>query len=190
MFGRKLTTLVAWRALRGRRRLAKWLPSRSAWFYVWCGDRRYTVAYLPRWGVGVVSCHDILSDGSADPLPSWRRVGWMTLKKRVVSGSAASAPIPDSKSLWGSRWRALAVHAAERTYEDGSSRTPGYLTIRTEGLDWVVRLVEPDSTASLMCRAPTLEEALDLACLLCECDDAPWAHDPWLASRNVPKRKR
>ena len=190
MYGKKLPTVVVCRQGAVPRRPGCWLPKRPAWFYLWWGRSRLLVAHLPRWGMGVLERVVRSRAGSVSLKPDWRRVGWMSLKKRNVSSAEASAPLPDSKSPWGSVWSSLAVHVAVNRYEDGGQRTPGYFTIRTEGTDWVVRLVEPDQCASLTCRAPTLEECLLLACLLCESDSAPWQNDPWLEARKPKPKKR
>jgi hypothetical protein len=80
----------------------------------------------------------------------------------------------------------LVEHCSLLQYEDGSSRVPGWITIKTQGAAWVVQVKDPDSCSSFSAVAETLDKAVDTAALLLACDDAPWEADKWLAE--VAKR--
>jgi len=85
---------------------------------------------------------------------------------------------------------ALVEHCALMQYEDGTPRLPGWVTVKTQGAAWIVQVKDPDSCSSFSAVAPTLDGAIDTACLLLACDDAPWEADKWLAdAASRAKRK-
>jgi hypothetical protein len=81
----------------------------------------------------------------------------------------------------------LVAHVATTRYEDGEARLPGWFTVASAGASYRVTVKDPDSCASFAVLAPTLDEALTMAALLLESDDAPWEHDQWLSKGRKKK---
>lgn len=75
----------------------------------------------------------------------------------------------------------ITAHCAVTRYEDGDPRQVGWVTITTQGALWKVTVKDPDSAASFVMTAPTLDECISMANLMLETDEAPWSHDKWLA---------
>jgi hypothetical protein len=84
----------------------------------------------------------------------------------------------------------LVEHCGMLQYEDNEARTPGWVTIRTNGAAWQVVVKDPDSASSFMTTAKTLDEALSTAALLLGCEEAPWEPDPWLANARSRSKKK
>jgi len=84
---------------------------------------------------------------------------------------------------------ALVQHCCCRSYDDGDPRTPGWITVKTQGAAWTVQVKDPDSACSFSAVAATLDDALLTAELLLGSPDAPWEHDTWLANGKGKKRK-
>jgi len=83
----------------------------------------------------------------------------------------------------------LVEHMAVTKYEDGDSREPGWITIKTHGKGWIVQVKDPDSGMSFQALGNTLDGALETANLLLGCDEAPWEPDAWLKKRKPGKGK-
>lgn len=83
---------------------------------------------------------------------------------------------------------AVVAHCAVLRYEDGDPRAPGWFTVTTAGSLWRVTVKDPDSSASFVVTAPTIDEALTMVSLLLETDEAPWEHDPWLQKATKKKK--
>jgi len=60
--------------------------------------------------------------------------------------------------------------------------------MRASPLGWVVTMVDPSAEARLQVIGATVDEALDLACLMLEADDAPWMPDLWGKQRTRRKK--
>lgn len=165
----------------------RWLGRRRAWWYHIVGRRRYTMTFLPRCGVGVTAC-STWDVEQAWFTTYWERVGWLVKRPKLTSTSSGHAPLPGPGSHFGSRWTPLCVFAAAGQYDDGSVRQPGYWTMRASPLGWVVTMVDPSAEARLQVIGATVDEALDLACLMLEADDAPWMPDLWGKQRTRRKK--
>lgn len=84
----------------------------------------------------------------------------------------------------------LVAHCCHTQYEDGTARKPGWWTVKTMGSAWVVEVKDPDSCSRLVVVQQTLDDALTLASVLLESEEAPWEPDPWLkAAESKGKRK-
>lgn len=101
-------------------------------------------------------------------------------KKKVLGASSECLHQAAMESVVLSALHPLIAHCAVTRYEDGDKRLPGWWTVTTSGVTWKVTVKDPDSAASFAVTAPTLDEALTLACLLLESEEAPWEHDQWL----------
>lgn len=83
----------------------------------------------------------------------------------------------------------LVAHCAVNRYDDKDPREPGYFTVKTKGPAWIVSVKDPDSSMSFETSGQTLDDALALADLLLGSDNAPFAHDAFLADRKPKKKK-
>lgn len=111
------------------------------------------------------------------------------VKRRVVvgaSGEKASAPTL-SKVL--NRWSQILAHCATLAYEDGCPRQPGWITIRTRGIEWECIAKDPDAGAQLIARGASVDDAMQLLNELLGADNAPWELDQYLSARKPRKRK-
>lgn len=86
-----------------------------------------------------------------------------------------------------SKLGALVSHCAVVRYDDGSSRKPGWFTIKCQGASWCVQVKDPDSGCQLQAVGDTLDNALALAVILLETESAPWEIDPWLQKQRPKK---
>lgn len=84
----------------------------------------------------------------------------------------------------------LVEHCCCLQYEDGSSRWPGWLTMRTNGAAWQVVVKDPDSCSCFTVTDKTLDGALANAALLLGCEEAPWEHDAFLAKTQAAQKKK
>lgn len=115
------------------------------------------------------------------------------MKRKKVSESKpeGGGPIhlaPVETTVW-ERFPALVAHCCVTRYEDGAARKPGWITIKTMGVTWVVTVKDPDGGVSLSATGQDLDDALVLADLLVGADDAPWEVDTFLQRTTPGKRK-
>lgn len=83
----------------------------------------------------------------------------------------------------------LINHAAVTRYDDGDLRQPGWWTVKTMGSAWVIEIKDPDTAMRLVVIQATLDDALTLAGLLLDAEEAPWEPDPWLLKAKNQKKK-
>jgi len=86
----------------------------------------------------------------------------------------------------------IIAHCAVCQYDDGTSRKPGWVTLKTMGSAWVLEAKDPDSCAKITVVQSSLDDALALLSVLLEADEAPWELDPWLqqqAAKNKVQKK-
>lgn len=84
----------------------------------------------------------------------------------------------------------LRAHCAVNRYDDGEPRRTGWFTVKTMGNVWVVQLKEPDTALSLSVTGQSLDDALVLADLMLQSEDAPWEPDAFLSTSRGPNKKR
>jgi len=84
----------------------------------------------------------------------------------------------------------LVEQCASTKYDDGTERRPGWFTVRTRGSAWEVEVKDPDTASRLVVIQQNLDDALALAVVLLESEDAPWEADPWLAKQNAASRRK
>lgn len=100
----------------------------------------------------------------------------------VVSNSAAIESQIFEKLV------ALRAHCCVNRYDDGEPRRTGWFTVKTMGNVWVVVLKEPDTALSLSVTGQNLDDALVLADLMLQSEDAPWEPDAFLKTNTAKKR--
>jgi hypothetical protein len=75
-------------------------------------------------------------------------------------------------------------------YDDGSLRTPGYVTLRNRGTAYEFTLYDPDAGARMAVRAETFDAVLTQAEQLLGVAEAPWEVDQYLTDQLGKKKKR
>lgn len=111
-------------------------------------------------------------------------------KKKQAGQPADAAHLAAMESGIFTKLHPLIAHVAATKYDDGDNRKPGWFTVKTMGSAWVVEIKDPDTCMRLVVVQQTLDDALILASVLLESEEAPWEPDPWLqqqASRNKKK---
>jgi hypothetical protein len=180
------------------------------WQYGWCGRR------VRQWvSKYVVSCLNVLTPSKNFHYVWKPRAGWRVsrvcdrgdhtgasdrifpqpegdaMKRRIPAVSADAPPVPASKHsvIWG-KLPALRDFLTATAYEDGSTRVPGYMQVKTIGVAWQVTLYDPDSGARLPVRATELDAAFALAEQLLGVEDAQWEVDRYLSEMLAKRTKK
>lgn len=83
----------------------------------------------------------------------------------------------------------LVAHLAVTRYDDGASRTPGTLLLKTVGSSWVLVIKEPDDCLQMQVMGQMLDDTFALAELLITGEKAPWEPDNWAKARQVKGKK-
>lgn len=183
-------TLLANRGCRRRRPRRTVSAGRLTWFLLNLRRISLTCVYVPSHGARVVSLHSGLG-GLGDVLCYFQPPEVIVVKKRVIvpTGPDSSAALVNRVTVIWEKLPHLVEHLAVNRYEDGETRTPGTMLLKSLGTAWVVVLKEPDSCLQMQTTAATLDDALVLADLLLGSDGAPWEPDPWAKARAGSKKK-
>lgn len=107
------------------------------------------------------------------------------LRQQASQGRASHLAAVESNIL--TAFPNLVAHACVTRYEDGTSRRPGWWTVRTQGAAWIISVKDPDSGCGLQATGQSLDDALALAELLLGAEDAPWESDPFLKQQGKKK---
>lgn len=110
-------------------------------------------------------------------------------RKRAVTEEAGGVSAASVATTMLGKHQGLIEHMAVRRYDDGQPRTPGRMMLETVGSMWKLTLKDPDTRQQLFVLAATIDDAITMAALLCEAEDAPWEPDPW-AKDLGPKKSR
>lgn len=143
-----------------------------------------------QWGVTVWG---MIRDGVCHPVfpgvATYKELGLMK-RRTQVSDDKGVLHLAAVESSILSKLHPLVAHCSHTQYEDKSPRKPGWWTVKTMGSAWVVEVKDPDSCSRLVVVQQTLDDALTLASVLLESEEAPWEPDPWLkAAESKTKRK-
>lgn len=111
-------------------------------------------------------------------------------RKRSVSEESGGVASAQTSSVLLRQCTGIIDHMALRRYDDGQPRQPGRIMVETIGSMWKVTLKDPDTCQQLFVLAATLDDAITMASLLCEADDAPWEPDPWAREAKSKKSKK
>jgi hypothetical protein len=115
----------------------------------------------------------------------------MKRRQAATPGGTIVPPLPSSSVHWP-KLPALREFITATKYDDGSPRTPGYLTVRNRVTTFEITVYDPDGCCRLSARASTLDEALALTEKLLGVEEAPWEPDRYLqeqASRGAKKKR-
>lgn len=175
---RKLLTRTRRRA---STRPSQWLPRRIVWFDLLLTKVVVRVQHTPFRGYCIRS---VFPRGGSQldrlfvlPPPEFS-VKRIELRKQASQGGASHLAAVETDVL--GRLPNIVAHCAVTRYEDGSSRAPGWVMLKTQGAAWIVTVKDPDSCCSLRATANALDDALALADLLLGTEDAPWEADAFL----------
>jgi len=111
-------------------------------------------------------------------------------KKKQVGQPSDAMHLAAMESTILSKHHSLVAHCAVTKYDDGDTRQPGWWTLKTMGSAWVVEVKDPDTCMRLVVVQQTADEALTLASLLLESEEAPWEPDPWLTAAKAKKKQK
>lgn len=142
------------------------------------------------WGVTVWA---ILKEGYS--IPQWPTAEWYgdleVVKKRQSkkAGETVSHLAPMESNVLA-KCHALVAHCAATQFDDATPRKPGWFTVSTIGSAWKVEVKDPETCCRLTVIQQTLDDALALAAVLLEAEDAPWEPDPWLAKSQGAMKKK
>lgn len=173
----------------GRRKVRRWAPREWAACHLTYGSM--IVHLTTRRGYGI-SCTGTTKDGVHRAV--WDGVAWvgdLIVKKKKAKDTAAG-PQPHLaavESVVFGKLFSLVAHCAATAYDDGDARQTGWWTVKTMGSAWVVEVKDPDTCARLVVVQQTLDDALMLASLLLDSEEAPWEPDPWLTAAKAKKKK-
>jgi hypothetical protein len=116
----------------------------------------------------------------------------MKRRSTPAVGHTVQAALPAASTILA-KLPAIRAFVTDTQYDDGTPRTPGYLTIRNRGIAFEITLYDPDSGTRLPLRAPDLDKLLLLIEQLVGVEDAPWELDPYLTEqleRRAKKKKK
>lgn len=167
----------------------QWLPRRNGEFWLGCLVWKFHVRYLYRRGLFIVERRPWrpIDELPAGPVKVW---GVPKMKKKVSKAALEGVKhLASVESDVFSQLMPLVEHCAVRQYDDGDSREPGWITIKTQGAAWCVQVKDPDACVSFTAIGDTLDKALSTAALLLSCDEAPWEPDTFLSAAKARRKK-
>ena len=171
------------------RRPGRWLPTRWK-FYQYPVARGHVVLCARKWwGISALA---IVLDGVRHSL--WADAS-VPEEMAMVRKRKPSADVGDylhlaamESTIFG-RLQPLVAHAAALKYDDKSPRKPGWWTVKTMGSAWLCEVKDPDTACRLVTVQQTIDDALTLASVLLESEEAPWEPDPWLKAALAKQKK-
>lgn len=117
--------------------------------------------------------------------------GAFQMKRRDRASATSDAQhLAAAESALFSKLHPLVSHCCCTKYDDQTPRKPGWWTVKTMGSAWVVEVKDPDTCSRLVVVQQTLDDALALASVLLESDEAPWEPDPWLKANEAKQNKK
>jgi len=173
-----------------RGRPCRWLPMGNSTFHVVLGHYLFTLR--AKWGRGICTVARTRVAHRYDADPGGLKWEYPSMKKRITK-TALENGVKHLAAVETTRFAdlmPLVEHCAIRVYDDGDSRDPGWITIKTNGAAWIVQVKDPDACVSFAATADTLDKALETAALLLACDEAPWEEDRYLKQQRANQRKK
>jgi len=166
-----------------RKRPCRWQPKGNFTFWVLTKDVRFAICGKPFKGMCKVAAWSRPDGSRGRPELLLRRWGYPDMKRVKKEDRVSVKHLAPMETELFKEQLPLVEHTAMLQYEDGTSRQPGWFTIRTSGAAWVITVKDPDSASSFSVVAKTLDEAVGTASLLLACEEAPWEPDAWLAAQ-------
>lgn len=152
--------------------------------------RKYGMAFAPFQGICRVSVwtYHFGQVGPSPALLERREVPSMKKVRREDRASVKHLAAMETELF--KEHMPLVEHCGMLQYEDGESRMPGWITLRTNGAAWQCSVKDPDSGCSFTTTGKTLDEVIGVASLLLGCDEAPWEPDAWLTAAKARAKKK
>lgn len=154
------------------------------------GRMDWHLAFKRGWGVTIWA---IGKEGKF--VPFWPLAEWygdleMIKKRKAQSEGAHATHLAPMESDILSKCHSLVQHCAATQFDDGTPRKPGWFTIRTRGSAWEIEIKDPETCSRLVVIQQSLDDALALATVLLDSEDAPWESDPWLSKAQGASKKK
>ena len=154
---------------RGRWYLAHWL-SRAGYRITQWGP-----VGLPPEAVTLADCHDVED---------------ARMKRRTPAEAGLPAvPLDASSKLFG-KLSLVCEFLTSTAYDDGTPRTPGYVTWRNRGGSFEITAYDPDAGLRCAVRHMTIDGAWAALDVLIGATEAPWEIDQYLTDQLLKKKKR
>lgn len=111
---------------------------------------------------------------------------------RKLAGAAGDTPRPrlTHETKYFAKVPLVIEFIIATSYDDGSSRTPGYLTLRNRGHVLELTAYDPDSGLRLAVCGPDIDHCYMALNTLLGAENAPWVCDDYLTSQLAKKKKK
>lgn len=173
-----------------RKRPRQWLPSREKYYFFTRAGHTWLLHWKPFNGIWLLA---ELTGGPAGqshtltPRPEKK----MPVKRRPgSSGSPVGVPEAKQTSTILAKLPALREWMVATTYDDGSLRMPGKLSVDIYGTAWSVMLRDPNNGLRLSVRGEDLDKTLLTLEQLLGVEEAPWERDQRLTDQIAKKGKK
>jgi len=166
------------------------IPREARLFTVSRGAVIWHVVWLPYYGCTIWRATRGVRVTYKAPNAEWYGDLKKMKKKKSVAATTDAKHLAAMESDLFARLQPLIAHCAVTKYDDGDTRVPGWWTIKTMGSAWMVEVKDPDTAMRLVVVQQTADDALTLASVLLESEEAPWEPDPWLAAAKAKKTKK
>lgn len=172
---------------RGMRSLA---PRGEKWYSVVKGDYLYTFVTWPWSGTWLAGAVYLRTD---PPVSVWDTpVTLKEMRMRKLASAAGDAPRPrlSHETAYLKKVPLVIEFLIATSYDDGSSRTPGYMTLRNRGHCLELTAYDPDSGLRIAVSGPDVDHCYMCLNTLLGAEQAPWCVDEYLTSQLSKKRKK
>lgn len=176
--------------VRKRRRPRDWLGKEAVMVIFRTRSVRWHAVGVARIGYSLVPSYTPLIDSLEVVAWEWARRVKTMKRRKAVAGAGDAMNLAAVESNVFSKLHGLVAHCADIKYDDGQPRQPGWITLKTMGSAWVVECKDPDTTAVLRVVQATLDDALALASVLLESEEAPWEQDKWLQQQKATNARK
>jgi len=164
----------------------------GTWSVYWLAVRgfKFEVAAKAGWGYTAWAVEGPRGRREAFPhAATYMEMAKMKRKRQAADAPAGKHVAPLESSIL-SKHHSLVAHMAVVQYDDGGARVPGWISIKTIGAAWQIEIKDPDTLQLLRVVQATLDDALTLAALLLDSEDAPWEPDTWAQQRAKTARPK
>ena len=172
----------------GRKRVSRktqWIGSHGWTLMVLVGRTLFRLHALGGCGIGIAARRN--SQGFWEEITDeWMlRRSLVKRKRQADAARPAARHLAPLESVVLGKFQQILNHCAVLQYDDNEPRKPGWVTLKTMGSSWVLEFKDPDSCSRLVVVAADLDDALALAQVLLESEEAPWEPDPWLKQQDA-----
>lgn len=169
-------------------RPCRWFPRGKCCYYLEVRGVILVLQFVPWKGIAWRATHKAWPWWTTAPPPLWEGEYPEMKKKSAKVGAEGGKHLAALESNILKGLLPLIEHMAIRQYDDGDSREPGWITLKTSGAAWIVQVKDPDACCSFSAVADTIDKALETAALLLSCDEAPWEPDRFLQLHGKKKK--